>query len=164
VGEAGIRRARGEDCRALVELWVDLIDHHRRLGVARASRPALREALAEEIARALRRESSAVWVAEAQGGAVAFLLAEAGANAAGSIHELFVTQARRRAGTATALVAEADAWLGRRGADRVRVRVESVNTDALDFWSALGFEPCADGDEGPDARLLERGVCYRPAP
>jgi GNAT superfamily N-acetyltransferase len=150
-----VRDAGGADREALVALWLDLIEHHRRLAPDNGPAPALREVLAQELARGLARARCRVLVAERSARAVGFLFAEvepagrAGDTPpAGWIHELFVVPDERRRGVAGALVAEADAFFAARGVARVSVRVESANEDALRYWSKRGF--------GDRARVLER--------
>ncbi|HTO68688.1 MAG TPA: GNAT family N-acetyltransferase [Myxococcota bacterium] len=155
MGDVSIRSARAEDREALVALWLDLVEHHRRLGTADAPAPSLRAALAEELARGIARERCRVLVAERDGAHVGFLFAEvepagrAGEPpAAGWIHELWVVPGERRNGIAAALVREADAFFAARGVRRVSVRVESANADALEYWARRGFVE--------RARVLER--------
>ncbi len=151
-----IRPARPTDRERVLELWLELIDYHRKLrpDVPRAS--GLRVAAAAEIARALDRDSCCLVVAEAGGRVEGFLLAEvepaptgASVEAARSwIHELWVAPEQRRRGVASALVDAADAFFRERGAARVAVRVESGNEDGLGFWRARRFVE--------SARVLER--------
>ncbi|HTO07751.1 MAG TPA: GNAT family N-acetyltransferase [Myxococcota bacterium] len=150
-----MRAARAEDHEALLGLWLDLIEHHRRLAPGDAPAPTLREVLGQEIRRGLSRARCRVLVAERGGAPVGFLFAEVepGGGAAdpaplGWIHELWVVPAERRRGVAGALCAEADAFFHARDVRRVSVRVESANAEALRYWSRRGF---ADR-----ARILER--------
>jgi len=150
-----VRAARAEDHESVLAFWLDLIEHHRRLAPADPPAPAIRDVLANEIRRGMSRARCQVLVAERAGERVGFLFAEvepAGAAAdpapLGWIHELWVVPEERGRGTASALVAECDAFFQARGVRRVSVRVESGNADALRYWSKRGF---ADR-----ARILER--------
>jgi len=150
-----VRAARVEDREGLLALWLDLVEHHRRLAPQEAPAPSLRSVLAEELARGIARSRCCVQVAERGGARVGFLFAEvepsgrAGeAPPSGWIHELWVVPEQRRQGVAAALVAAADAFFAARGVTRVSVRVESANADALRYWSRRGF--------GERARVLER--------
>ena len=69
-------------------------------------------------------------------------------SAPGWIHELFVDAPHRGRGVAARLLAESDAFFAARGAKKVSVRVESSNSEALEYWGRRGF--------GERARILER--------
>jgi len=108
--------------------------------------------LASEIRRGTERQRCRLLVG---GERLGFLFAEvepAGApgdaSPAGWIHELFVVPDARGRGIARALVAEADAFFAARGVQRVSVRVESGNAEALRYWQERGF--------AERARILER--------
>jgi len=144
-----------EDREALLALWLDLIEHHRRLAPQDAPQPSLRSVLSDELARGIARSRCCVLLAEREGARVGFLFAEvespgrAGeAPPAGWIHELWVVPAERRRGVAGRLIAAVDAFFAARGVARVSVRVESANADALRYWERRGF--------GERARVLER--------
>ena len=105
--------------------------------------------------RGLQRQRCRLLVAEREGARIGFLFAEVepagtpgeGASA-GWIHELFVAPEARGRGVARALVAQADAFFAAHHVQRVSVRVESGNTEALRYWRERGF--------AERARILER--------
>lgn len=151
-----IRRAVPGDRERLAELWIDLIDHHRRLDLDYPPTPGLREAIRRELERGLRSPECRVWIAEDGSG---FLFAEvdpaagagrAAAGATGWIHELYVEPASRRRGVARALVKTAEAFFVERGVERASVRVETTNPAALEFWTRLDF--------AERSRILERAL------
>jgi GNAT superfamily N-acetyltransferase len=150
---AKVRPASAQDRQRLLDLWLDLVEHHRHLDPRYPSLPGLREVLLGEIASGLERSSCRIWLAELEGEPVGFLFAELEAArpsepAAAWIHELYVARDRRRRGIASILVDAADAWFAEVGAPRARVRVEPGNRPGLGFWSARGFVE--------KSRLLER--------
>ncbi len=111
--------------------------------------------LASEIRRGTERQRCRLLVAERGHERLGFLFAEvepAGgpgeAPSSGWIHELYVVPDARGRGLAQALVAEADAFFAARGVQRVSVRVESGNAEALRYWQERGFTE--------RARILER--------
>ncbi len=62
--------------------------------------------------------------------------------AAGEIDALYVVPWARGQGLSRRLAHAAIAWLRERGADwTVQMRVCSQDTEAIAFWSSLGFEP-----------------------
>src|SRR5262249_29246149 len=144
-----------DDHAAILALWLDLIEHHRRLAPSSAPAPGLREVLASEIRRGTERQRCRLLVAERAGERIAFLFAEVEATGgpsdaapAAPIHELCVVPGERGQGVARALVAQADAFFAARGVSRVSVRVESGNTAAIRYWENRGF--------AERARILER--------
>jgi ribosomal protein S18 acetylase RimI-like enzyme len=111
--------------------------------------------LAGEIRRGTERQRCRLLIAERDAQRVGFLFAEvepAGGpgetQTSGWIHELYVVPAARRRGVGQALVAEADAFFAARRVQRVSVRVESGNAEALRYWRQRGY--------GERARILER--------
>ena len=139
----------------MLALWLDLVDHHRRLTPEYPVLASIREVIASEIRRGSSRDNCRLFVAELEGRLVGFLFAEIepGAGPGGEpspawIHELWVEPDQRKQGVAALLLAESDAFFHSRGVRRLSVRVESSNGASLDFWSRLGF--------GERARILER--------
>ena len=165
-----VRAATPVDRERLVSLWIDLVEHHRRLDPGYPAAPGVREALRGEVERGLRSRSCRILVAEpAQSGAgtegdpgavdpglVGFLFAEveapspgaAGAGGTSWIHELYIAPEWRSRGLARALVERAQEFFDELGVGRVGVRVERANEQGLAFWRHLGF--------GESAFILER--------
>jgi GNAT superfamily N-acetyltransferase len=150
---ARVRRASAQDRKRLLDLWLDLVEHHRRLDPRYPNVPGIREVLLGEIARDIERSSCRIWIAEAGDEPAGFLFAELEAArptepAAAWIHELYVAPELRRRGIASRLVEAADAWLVEVEARCTRVRVEPGNRAGLGFWRARGF--------AEKSRILER--------
>lgn len=157
---ATVRRALDVDRPALRALWLELIEHHRRLDCDYPPARGIESVLEREIGRALAGPDVRAFVAEAEDGAarVGFLLAEIMPDA-GWIHELFVVPAQRRAGIGRALLSLADRWFEIRQVRRRRVRVEQANDDALAFWRAAGYvddAPPSYASAERNARFLQR--------
>lgn len=136
-------------------LWLNLIEHHRRLTPEYPVLAGIREVITNEIRRGCAREGCRLFVAERAGALIGFLFAEieAGPGPGGEpppawIHELWVEPAERKHGVAAQLLVESDAFFARHGVRRLSVRVESSNAEGLAFWSRRGF--------GERARILER--------
>jgi GNAT superfamily N-acetyltransferase len=155
--EIQIRPARDSDAEPLVRLWLELIEHHRRLappGLA-VPKPEV-EPLRAELQRGIRSTRCCLLVAEGAGGPVGFLFAEVDVrgpegrerSTRGWLHETYVEAPSRGCGVAERLVREGYAWLQGQGVERVCVRVESSNPEALAFWLGQGFRE--------RARVLER--------
>jgi len=152
--ELRIAVARRDERDMLLGLWLDLVEHHRRLDPDYPALRGLRVSLAAELDRVLQSRSGRAWLASFGAEPVGFTLAEielAQGGAAGGncwIHELYVAPEFRRRGVGASLVAGAEAFFRERAGGRRLVRVESSNPEALRFWSRVGFRE--------QARILER--------
>jgi len=132
-----------------VALWIDLVQHHRRLDPDYPATPGIRAALGRELDRGLKGAGCRVYVAESDTGLAGFVFAEVEDGGIGWIHELFVVEDERRQGLAGRLVDRALLFLGERGAARHSVRVERLNEGGTRFWEAQGFLPRATIFEKP---------------
>jgi GNAT superfamily N-acetyltransferase len=150
------RPANATDTQRLLDLWLELIEHHRRLSPDLPGLEPTRASLLGEIERGVASAACRIFVAESEGQILGFLFAEAdpprgsGEGGIGRIHETFVLPEQRDRGTGAVLVRAAVGWLRDRGASRVTVRVEEANPEARLFWHQHGF---ADR-----ARILERSL------
>ncbi len=132
----------------MLQLWLDLVEYHRRLDPDYPCVPGIREVLLKEIDRGLRGLSCWVGVAEDEAQElVGFVFAEVERGAGprhdstdvGWIHELYVDSAWRQRGVGSALLAFVDEFFAQRVPARVSVRVESGNKDGRRFWLRRGF-------------------------
>ncbi len=132
----------------MLQLWLDLVEYHRRLDPDYPRVPCIQEVLLKEIERGVRMRSCRVGVAEDEARElVGFVFAEVERGAGprhdgmgvGWIHELYVDSAWRQRGVAGALLAFVDEFFAQRSPARVSVRVESGNKDGLRFWLHRGF-------------------------
>jgi GNAT superfamily N-acetyltransferase len=151
-----IRRARAEDLPALLELWLGLVDYHRRLTPEFPAMAGIREVIASEIRRGVQRDFCRLYVADEGARLVGFLFAEVESTSSPSepppawIHELWVEPEARGAGIGARLLREAETFFAERGVARLSVRVESANEVGRSFWARHGF--------AERARILERKV------
>jgi GNAT superfamily N-acetyltransferase len=140
---------------ALLGLWLELIEYHRRLDPGYPALPGLRETLGRELDRALRAERCRVFLAELAGAPRGFLLAEVESErsfASGGtcwIHEVYVQEEFRRCGIGSALVARAEEFFREANGGRRSVRVEASNRAAQRFWKRAGFAERARVFEKP---------------
>jgi GNAT superfamily N-acetyltransferase len=138
----------------VLELWLELIEYHRRLDPSYPALAGLREILGRELDRALRAERCRVWIAETDGAAHAFLIAEIESDrplASGGtcwVHEVYVREEFRRRGIASGLVESAEEFFRQASGGRRAVRVEASNRTAQRFWKRAGYSE--------RARILER--------
>ena len=144
---AAIRRATSGDRESILDLWVELIDYHRRLDPLYPVVTGLRAALRDEIERALRGGPCRLFLADQDGTPVGFLFAEvergpsreASGPGTSWIHELYVVPGQRRRGLGRSLVGAAEKFVEELGGGRLAVRVESGNEEGLRFWKRRDF-------------------------
>jgi len=143
----------------VVELWLDLVRHHRELDPKFPAPPTLRAALRVELSSIAKGTGSQGWVAELGDSLVGFVIAQVEAEPEGGpghgpggcwIHELYVAPHVRGSGVGSRLVEQAASFFAERGGARVSVRVEAVNHLGLRFWRARGFSE--------RAHVLERAM------
>lgn len=142
-----IRSAGAQDRHELLGLWLDLIEHHRRLDPDYPGLPGVREVLLREISRGLTDPSCQLGLAVPGPRGFVFCefekapaLRSAGPlPASGWIHELYVVPEWRRRGLGGRLVDFATDFLETLGGARLSVRVESGNGPGLAFWERHGF-------------------------
>lgn len=99
------------------------------------SRYALREFLAAPGVRA--------WVADEEGGVVAFIIVRRLAPDRGHIITLDVRQDRRRQGVGTKLLTTAEEWLAQEGVHRLRLETAVDNDAAVAFRTQAGYQTLA---------------------
>jgi len=152
-----IRRASEADREDVVALWLALTRHHAR----RDPRYDLLPDAPAEARRLLESELGhpdvAAFLARSGGrpDGLAIVRVERappihGEDCRAEITDLYVAPDARRGGRGRALVEAAVRWARERGAERLEVRVASVNTEGRAFWRALGYEPYME--------ILERGL------
>ncbi len=147
--KATIRPAVEADLDAIVELWFELMEHHRQIN-DRFWQPApdaaekMRAWLGEEV----RDPARCLLVAELQGQVVGFIHGQMSGGPPpvaprrdGEITDLYVVPAFRRQGLARALVEALSGWFGGQGAEKIVLSAAVDNAEAGGFWRALGFEP-----------------------
>ncbi len=142
-----IRAAVPADRVGVLQLWLDLIEYHRRLDPDYPAAPGIREVLLREIERGLRVRACRVGVAESGTELVGFVFAEVergegprrNGSRMGWIHELYVDPPWRQRGVANALLALVEEFFEAQSPARISVRVESGNEDGLRFWLRRGF-------------------------
>jgi GNAT superfamily N-acetyltransferase len=94
----------------------------------------------------LASPGAAAFVAEDEGGGSPFgmvtvqlLASTAIGGLSGLLEDLYVEEARRRSGVASALVGAAEDWCRSRGAGRIQLLADAGNEDALLFYESRGF-------------------------
>jgi ribosomal protein S18 acetylase RimI-like enzyme len=125
----GVRPSGWADLPAVTEVWTA------------AGSQVVPEA---EVRAALEHGPGLLLVAEAPGALVVGVVLGTFDGRRGWIHRLAVSPGHRRAGVATALVAELEDRFRSLGAPRVNLLVLPDNAAGLAFWQRLGYLPCPD--------------------
>ena len=121
-----IRDATPDDIEAVLSFW------------ARTAEPASTDS-PEAVSSLLRRDPSALMVAESDGEIVGTVVA-GWDGWRGSIYRLAVAPSVRRSGLATALLRAAEQRLTALGAQRMHAIVVGANAPAVAFWEASGWD------------------------
>lgn len=127
MSEFVIRNAGPDDAGAILKLW-------RRAGAF-----PTRSDNEESIRALIEHDPQALLVAESSSELVGTLVAAFG-GWRGTLFRLAVLPADRRRGIGTALVAAGEQSLRERGAIRVSLYAIRAESDALAFWSAIGWQ------------------------
>jgi ribosomal protein S18 acetylase RimI-like enzyme len=145
---ARIRPATEADLDQIVELWFELMEHHRRIN-DRFWQPApdAAEKMRSWLGEAVGSERRRLLVAEVDGQVAGFIHGQMAGGPPpvtprrdGEITDLFVRPAYRRQGLAGGLVRALTDWFAEQGAERVTLAAAVDNPEAVGFWRALGFD------------------------
>ena len=143
-----IRRAAAADLPALGRLGALLMRTHHDFDSQRFMDPGTDPAdgYAWFLGKQLKDEDTVVFVAEDEGRVIGYVYAALEPiswkdlrDACGFIHDVLVEESSRRAGTATALMEAAIAWLREHDAPRVILGTAEKNVAAQRLFDKLGF-------------------------
>ncbi len=149
VNELTIRKAAPDDMDAIVNLWQELMDFHRRLDIHFSLSPDSHVRFKEFISHHIRSDASCVLVAEEETKAVVgYCLAALARHPPvfdmrdyGILFDLAVTERCRRQGIGEQLYRAAEAWFTGRGIHRIEVQVAVSNEVSAAFWWKMDFNP-----------------------
>lgn len=145
-----IREARASERHTISLLWQESIALHQMLDPRVAPAPDAVTIYSRHIHDLIQSRDGLVLVAEnqASGEIVGYLCGEiqerppiSRPERHGFISDLYVQEAWRRQGVATALFAELRLWCKLRRAASIELYISEHNADALAFWQTLGFNP-----------------------
>jgi len=143
-----IRRATAADVPALLDLWSEYAEHHRRKDPIFSVTTNARASWSRWMRKLLRTRKTRVFVAEMGRRVVGFCTAQVALRPPvmknrkyGAIFDFAVTQADRRKGIGRLLFSECKQWFLQQGLRRLELRVVPRNKDAALFWRRMGFRP-----------------------
>ena len=146
MSELNFREASADDLAAVAELWGQLDEFHRKLGLNFPEVENPEEAWIKSIERTLGRFSF-VWLAEKDGQPKAFLMGRykrlpetLGGVFVGEISDLYVDESLRGQKVGKQLVDMAVAKFKELEVHSIEVQILAGNEGALDFWHKHGFE------------------------
>jgi ribosomal protein S18 acetylase RimI-like enzyme len=140
-----VRGATRRDLEDIGNLWVELIEYHRRLDARFFVPFEGRNHYMRYIYNALRDDSFRVFVAESAGNIVGYIIGYVSENAPffpqpryAFIADICVTANCRCAGTGKALVREISSWFLSRGLQSTQLNIAYNNEISQKFWRSLG--------------------------
>ena len=142
-----MREANRKDVPAIAALWKEMMDLHRTFDARFEFAPNVMREVERHLVATIRSSGGRVFVAEAQGQVVGYILGEVHIRKPiyppgtyGFISDLSVTAAWRRQGIGRALVETLMAWFKRAGVTAVELFVAEANPVSQQFWERMGFK------------------------
>lgn len=160
-----VRDAHKRDVDAVVRLWEEMMTMHFELDARFRFVADAPVAFARHLRQTMGSRRARVFVAEAGGAVVGYVLAELHerppiypVGVYGFISDLCVTESRRRFGIGRALFERAWQWLISCDVTAVELHAADCNDAGLRFWKAMGFTPYLRlmRQDRPPARPLRR--------
>ena len=146
-----IRDGSEEDLDEVVELWKDLVDHHREFSDYYTLRRDGRRNWSKYLREKFSEKSTRLIVAEEDGKLVGFMLCLINPavpifkeRMVGLISDAYVVRHRRRKGIMKEMLAVALRWFRKNKLSAAEINVAEANSEAREAWAQLGFEPFAE--------------------
>lgn len=141
-----VRPAQRRDVEAIVDLWAEMMHLHGGLDDRFRFAADAPRAMDQHVRRCLRSRQARVFVADAGGALVGYVLAELHVRLPiypvgryGFVSDLIVHEPYRRRGIGKLLAERAIAWLRSEGVTSAELYAAEANPDAVAFWRAMGF-------------------------
>ncbi len=149
-GNMKIREAELSDLAEIGDLWVELMDYHKKLDPFFTRSPQGAELFKKHLSKQLELEQAAVFVAvdvDVDSAKVAGYTVVSISEYPpvfqktryGIISDLAVTKDCRGKGTGKLLFHTARQWFLKNDIDRIELRVADTNASACGFWRKMGF-------------------------
>jgi ribosomal protein S18 acetylase RimI-like enzyme len=140
-----VRSATRRDLEDIGNLWVELIEYHRRLDARFFVPFEGRNHYMRYIYNALRDDSFRIFLSETEGKVIGYIIGYVSENAPffpqpryGFIADICVTAGCRGAGAGKAMVKEMARWLKTRGLNCTQLNIAYNNELSQKFWRNLG--------------------------
>lgn len=142
-----IRPAQSTDVPAIVHLWREMWEFHRRFDPRFEATPLADSVMKNWVEGHLTRERSRVLVAEEKESVAGYCLSMILENPPvvsrqffGYISEIAVTERARRSGTGGRLLEEMHRWFQSNGCAYVEANISVFNDVARRFWRKYGYQ------------------------
>ncbi len=144
-----VRPAQMDDAAALFHAWQRLRNHNAEVDRRFIPAPITQDDFVADLAQLLRRDQSATFVADYQGGLAGFISGRVERNQPDRLPDthvtvgyLWVEERYRRLGIARALFAAIADWAGTQdGVAHFEMAVLGADAGAAAFWRSIGFAP-----------------------
>jgi ribosomal protein S18 acetylase RimI-like enzyme len=143
-----IRKATAKDAPAILELWKELMDYHKKLDPIFTRATSGHKRFAEFLTNHIDGNDSCVFVAMDGKNPVGYCLIKISnyppvleKQQYGELANLAVTKKYRQRGIGKRLVKKVRHWCAKRGISRIEARYSTENQAAAGFWAKVGFSP-----------------------
>jgi len=143
-----IRKATTKDVSAIVELWKELMDYHKKLDPIWTRSASGHERFAEFLTQHINSNDSCAFVAMDGKNPVGFCLIKISnyppaleKQQYGELTNIAVTKKYRRRGIGKKLIKKVRQWCAKRGISRIEARYSMANKTSTEFWAKVGFRP-----------------------
>lgn len=144
--EYSIRPAQRSDIRAITDLWLEMMAHHRERDPRFRFGPNAQRDLEQHLHATIRSRQALICVAVVGPHVVGYVLAELHSRRPtypvgtyGFISDLCVTKCWRCRGIGRMLVERCMDWFQKKGVTAVELFVADMNPSSVEFWRKLGW-------------------------
>ncbi|WP_019178479.1 GNAT family N-acetyltransferase [Methanomassiliicoccus luminyensis] len=141
-----VKKAEADHVPEIVEIWMELMDHHSNLDPFFTRRVDGHENYRRHLETLLGSDSSLIAVAIEDGHVIGYSAAEIAyyppvleRERYGLIKEMAVRPSFRRKGVGEQMLAYLNGWFDDQGVGRIELRVVSKNVMGRSFWEKHGF-------------------------
>lgn len=143
-----LRQATLEDIPAIIELWKEMIDFHRRRDPFFTRAVDGDDVFAKYVEKNISSETACVYVAIIGGTIVGYCQGKLEKHPPvlvqtdyGQILDFAISADYRRSGLGERLCRAIQGWFVLKGVHRIEVRHSEFNETASNFWAKMGFKP-----------------------
>jgi ribosomal protein S18 acetylase RimI-like enzyme len=143
-----IRKAAPKDVPAILELWKELMDFHKKLNSIWTISACGHKQFAEYVIQHTNSKDSCAFVATDGKKPVGYCLIKISnyppvlkRRQYGELTNMAVTKKYRRYGIGQKLVTKVRKWCAKRGISRIEAKYSTENPMAAGFWAKAGFRP-----------------------
>ena len=146
--EVEIRNAEARDVSALVDLWIENIDFHKKGDGHYKRSPDAHESFSVYVSENISNKNVFIFVAGTANSIIGFCSGEVAIHPVtlaetryGAINELIVTKKFMRQRVGEKLCLQAVGWFQEKGIDRIEIRAATTNIISVNFWRKMGLRP-----------------------